>query len=158
MSPRARIAYVNILAREPDRLAAFYTSLFGFPEIEAHRSPIYRCLDAHGIELGFNAPQAYELLGIADRQDDGQAEVRAPVRAYFTIEVSEAAMVDATAARVVGAGGLVVKAPYDTYYNARQAVLEDPEGNIFRVNCRVGPRTPWAEIEKSGALPFSVTT
>ncbi|HEV2573500.1 VOC family protein [Methylocella sp. CPCC 101449] len=154
MSGAPRIAYVNILARDPDRLAAFYADLFGFPEIEAHRSPIYRCLDAHGVELGFNAPQAYDLLGIADRAGEG----RAPVRAYFTIEVGDAAVVDATAAQVTESGGRIVKPPYDTYYNARQAVLEDPEGNIFRVNHRVGPRTPWTEIEKSGALPFRVTT
>ena len=64
----ARIAYVNIFARDIVALSGFYARLFGFAEIEAHRSPIYRCLDAGGVELGFNAPEAYGLLGIADRK------------------------------------------------------------------------------------------
>jgi predicted enzyme related to lactoylglutathione lyase len=149
-----RVAYVNILANDPQRLADFYGRLFGFAEIEAHRSPIYRCLDANGVELGFNAPEAYGLLGIADRTGEG----RAPVRAYFTIEVDAPEAVNAIAAAAAGQGGHVVKAPYDTYYNARQAVLEDPEGNVFRVNHRMGPRTPWAEIEKSGTAPFKLPT
>jgi predicted enzyme related to lactoylglutathione lyase len=44
-------------------------------------------------------------------------------------------------------GGAILKSPYDTYYSARQAVLADPEGNVFRVNHRVTPRRPASEIE-----------
>ena len=31
-------------------------------------------------------------------------------------------------------GARVVKAPYQTYYNWCQAVLLDPEDNVFRIN------------------------
>ena len=31
-------------------------------------------------------------------------------------------------------GAKLVKPPYRTYYNTLQAVLLDPEGNIFRIN------------------------
>jgi predicted enzyme related to lactoylglutathione lyase len=142
--PGSRLAYVNLFSRDPERLSSFYAELFGFPEIAGHRSPIYRCLDAGGIELGFNAEKAYELLGLSDRKPPPEKTVSA----YFTFEVASTAEVDALAMRTAELGGEIVKPPYDTYYNARQAVLADPEGNIFRVNHRVGPRRPAAEIER----------
>jgi catechol 2,3-dioxygenase-like lactoylglutathione lyase family enzyme len=140
MSPR--LAYVNILARDIDALSGFYARLLGFSEIEGHRSPIYRCLDAGGMELGFNAAQAYELLQIEDRRPKG----RGPVQVYLTFEVGSPEEVGALAATCAELGGRIVKPPYDTYYNARQAVLEDPDGNVFRVNCRKGPRRPAHEV------------
>jgi predicted enzyme related to lactoylglutathione lyase len=134
--PRARLAYANIIADDIERLSRFYRDVLGLDEIVGHRSPIYRCLDAGGMELGFNARKAYELLGLDDRRADG----RAPVRAYFTFEVASREAVDLAAEATLRFGGAVVKAPYETYYNAWQVVLEDLEGNIFRVNHRMGPR------------------
>ena len=138
-----RLCYVNLFAKDIVALSQFYSDLFGFPEIADHRSPIYRCLDAGGIELGFNAEPAYELLGLGTRKSGSQDGIGV----YFTIEVTSVAAVAEIAARVESHGGKVVKSPYDTYYNARQAVLEDPEGHIFRVNHRIGPRLPAAEIK-----------
>lgn len=138
-----RLAYVNVFARDIEALAGFYASLFGFREIEGHRSPIYRCLDANGIELGFNASRAFALLALEERGfRDGEP---APVSVYFTAELGSADAIDATAIRAERLGGRIVKAPYHTYYNAYQAVLEDPEGNVFRVNHRLGARKPIAE-------------
>ncbi len=34
----------------------------------------------------------------------------------------------------VEAGATLIKPPYTTYYNWYQAVLMDPEGNVFRIN------------------------
>jgi predicted enzyme related to lactoylglutathione lyase len=142
--PVARLAYVNVFSRDPERLASFYTALFGFAEIAGHRSPIYRCLDAGGVELGFNADKAYDLLGLGDRRTRGDRTVSV----YATFEVASSAAVDALAARAAELGGDILKSPYDTYYNARQAVLADREGNVFRVNHRLAPRRPAAEIEE----------
>jgi len=140
----ARVAYVNILARDIAALSNFYACVFAFAEIETHRSPIYRCLDGGGgVEFGFNADEAYDLLGIGNRRPSGLS----PVAAYFTIEVSPASAVEIAAQRAVENGGCVIKAPYKTYYNAWQAVLADPEGNVFRVNHRIGPRPAADEIE-----------
>jgi len=144
----ASVAYINLLARDVAALSGFYERVFGFAEIVAHRSPIYRCLDGGAVELGFNADQAYDLLGIGDRRPDRHASGSAPVRAYFTIEVASQDAVDAAAAAAAAEGGRVIKPPYLTYYNARQAVLEDPEGNMFRVNHRVGPRQPADQVER----------
>jgi predicted enzyme related to lactoylglutathione lyase len=134
--PAARLAYTNYFARDIEALSGFYASLFGFAEITAFRSPIYRCLDAGGTELGFNADKAYELLGIGDRRSGVQPPA---VSSYFTFELPDNAALDAIVARVAALGGRVVKPPYTSYYNAYQSVLEDPEGNVFRVNHR-GPR------------------
>jgi len=139
----ARVAYVNLLARDIEALSGFYGSVFGFAEIAAHRSPIYRCLDGGAVELGFNADQAYDLLGIGDRRPHGAA----PVRVYFTIEVGSPTAVAAAAATAAAQGGRIIKPPYTTYYNACQAVLEDPEGNVFRVNHRIGPRRPADQLD-----------
>ena len=144
MTSGTRLAYVNLFSQDPERLSSFYAALFGFPEIAGHRSPIYRCLDAGGLELGFNAEQAYELLGLGDRKP----QAGKPVSAYFTFEVASSAAVDALASRATELGGAIIKPPYDTYYNARQSVLTDPEGNVFRVNHRVGPRKPASEVER----------
>ena len=134
-----RLAYVNLFARDIEALSGFYVALFGFAEIVGHRSPIYRCIDAGGIELGFNAVKAYELLELASRQP---VTAPAPVTAYFTFEAGSAAAVDALASRAVALGGAIVKPAYTTYYNAHQVVLTDPEQNVFRVNHRMGARVP----------------
>ncbi len=141
---KARLAYVNLFARDIAAQSAFYSRLFGFAEIEAHRSPIYRCLDANGAELGFNAPEAYGLLALDARRPQGEGP--APLGAYFTIEVDSADAVDRIAAECRQLGGAVLKEPYLTYYNARQAVLADPEGNVFRVNHRIGHRTAYDDL------------
>ena len=147
----ARIGYVNILSDDIERQAAFYSELLGFPELVGHRSPIYRCLDGNGVEMGFNAPKAYELLGIVDRRP---AQRPAPVTSFFTIEVEAEALVDHAAARAGARGGRVLKQPYVTYYNGWQCVLEDPEGNVFRVNHRRGARTPFDELPDAARVPI----
>ena len=129
----ARLAYINVFARDVDGLLGFYARLFDLKELEPLRSPIYRCLDANGAELGFHAQDAYKLLDLADRKPAGVA----PVSTYFTFELPDKASVDAAVTRAASSGAKVVKAPYVTYYNSYQAVLSDPEGNVFRVNHRL---------------------
>jgi predicted enzyme related to lactoylglutathione lyase len=137
--PAVRLAYVNLFARDIEALSGFYIGLFGFSEIIGHRSPIYRCIDAGGIELGFNAGKAYELLELTRRKP---ATTPAPVTAYFTFEADSVEAVDMLAARAVVLGGSIIKPVYNTYYNAHQVVLADPEGNVFRINHRMGERAP----------------
>jgi len=92
----ARLAYVNLFARNLDGLMGFYARLFGLREIAAHRSPIYRCLDAHGAELGFNAAEAYALLCLDDRRPAPEAGPL-PLGSYFTVELDTVEAVDRTA-------------------------------------------------------------
>jgi uncharacterized glyoxalase superfamily protein PhnB len=125
----AFVGYVSLFAADPVRLCGFYGELFGFPEIESDRSPIYRSLDADSVRLGFHAQEAYDLLNLGDRRPQG-----AGVTCYFTIEVGDDARVDALTRRAQELGATLLKEPYDTYYGAHQSVLADLENNVFRIN------------------------
>lgn len=127
----ARLANLNLFGTDLARLCGFYAGLFGFAEITARRTTIYRVLDAGGVELGFNAAAVRGLLGFADRQSQG----RAPVTAYPTFDVAHADDVNALAQRAVALGGTLVKQAYRTHYGTWQVVLADPEENIFRIQC-----------------------
>jgi predicted lactoylglutathione lyase len=122
------LSYVNVFARDVVALSGFYASLFGFKEIEAIRSPIFRGLDTGKSAIGFNAPDAYKLLGL-----DELPESRG-VKFLLNIDVASQAEVDRLVPLAVAAGARLVKAPYRTYYNWYQAVLLDPEQNVFRIN------------------------
>ncbi|WP_313518221.1 VOC family protein [Pseudomonas sp.] len=124
----ATLSYVNVFARDVVALSGFYQTVFGFAEIEAIRSPIFRGLDTGKSCIGFNAPDAYELLGLADHADTRG------IKFLLNIDVDSQADVDRMVPLALEAGATLIKAPYTTYYNWYQAVLLDPEGNVFRIN------------------------
>lgn len=122
------LSYVNVFAADIVGLSQFYSDLFGFPEIEAIRSPIFRGIDAGKCCIGFNAHDAYELLKLdAHRETAG-------VKFLLNIDVESTDEVERVTAKATDRGATLIKAPYKTYYNWYQSVLLDPEGNVFRVN------------------------
>lgn len=124
----AYLSYVNVFARDVVALSGFYQRVFGFPEIEAIRSPIFRGLDTGKSSLGFNALDAYELLQLSAFSDTRG------IKFLLNIDVDSQAEVDRMVPIAVAAGATLVKPPYVTYYHWYQAVLLDPEGNVFRIN------------------------
>ncbi|RMX04921.1 glyoxalase [Corticibacter populi] len=122
------LSYVNVFARDIEALSAFYSQLFGFPEIEAIRSPIFRGLDTGKSCLGFNAHDAYEMLHLAEHADSRG------VKFLLNIDVDSPQEVDRLVPVAQAQGATLVKPPYKTYYNWYQAVLLDPEQNVFRIN------------------------
>ena len=124
----AHLSYVNVFAKDVVALSGFYQRVFGFAEIEAIRSPIFRGLDTGKSSLGFNALEAYELLHLADFADTRGAKF------LLNIDVDSQADVDRMVPVALAAGATLVKAPYETYYHWYQAVLLDPEQNVFRIN------------------------
>jgi predicted enzyme related to lactoylglutathione lyase len=122
------LASVSILAQDIDAVARFYQDVFGFEEIGAYRTPVFRALAARPVLLGIHGPEAYELVGLVGCHD------RRGVTSMVNFEVDSRDEVGALAAQVVTQGGRLIKAPFVTYYGAFQAVLADPEGNVFRVN------------------------
>ena len=124
----ARLSYTNVFTRDLDALPDFYKGVFGFAEVEAIRSPIFRGLDAGGCCVGFNAQAAYDLLGLG-----AHADTRG-VGFLLNFDVDTRDEVDALVPKAVAAGATLVKPPYKTYYDWYQAVLMDPEGNVFRIN------------------------
>ena len=124
----AHLSYVNVFARDVVALSGFYQRVFGFPEIEAIRSPIFRGLDTGKTSLGFNALDAYALLHLSEFSDTRG------VKFLLNIDVDSREDVDRRVPLAVAAGATLVKPPYETYYHWYQAVLLDPEGNVFRIN------------------------
>lgn len=125
---RAALSYVNVFARDIVALSQFYIDVFGFTEIEKIRSPIFRGLDTGRSSLGFNAQDAYGLLKL-----DAFSEVSG-IKFLLNIDVCSEAEVDRLTPKAVALGAQLVKPPYKTYYNWYQAVLLDPEQNVFRIN------------------------
>ena len=124
----AHLSYVNIFARDVVALSGFYMQVFGFREIEAIRSPIFRGIDTGKSALGFNALDAYELLKLSDHADTKG------IKFLLNIDVDAKEEVDRMVPVALAAGATLIKEPYVTYYNWYQAVLLDPEGNVFRIN------------------------
>lgn len=125
--------YFNVFCRDIQAQCRFYGAVLGLPEHEALRSPIYRALQGTGFELGFNAWPAYELLGLRERAP--AAGKTAPVTGYPTLMLPDPAAVDQAAQRTAAHGGQVLQGPFATYYGQWQAVLCDPESQVFRVAC-----------------------
>ncbi|MDB5807818.1 MAG: Glyoxalase/bleomycin resistance protein/dioxygenase [Betaproteobacteria bacterium] len=124
----AHLSYVNVFARDVVALSGFYMKVFGFKEIEEIRSPIFRGLDTGKSSLGFNALDAYDLLKLSAYSDTRG------VKFLLNIDVDSKEEVDSMVPVAVAAGATLIKAPYETYYHWYQAVLLDPEGNVFRIN------------------------
>ena len=124
----ASLSYVNVFARDIAALSGFYRDLFGFAEIPEIRSPIFVGLDTGKSCLGFNAQDAYGLLNLAEHADP------TGVKFLLNIDVDSQTEVDRLVPVAVEHGASLVKPPYRTYYDWYQAVLLDPEGNVFRIN------------------------
>ncbi|CAM2158699.1 Glyoxalase (plasmid) [Pararobbsia alpina] len=124
----AHLSYVNVFASDVVALSGFYQRVFGFDEVEAIRSPIFRGIDAGHTCIGFNAHDAYGLLHL-----DEYADTRG-IKFLLNFDVDTQADVDRLVPVAQQSGATLVKAPYVTYYNWYQAVLLDPEGNVFRIN------------------------
>jgi predicted enzyme related to lactoylglutathione lyase len=124
----ATLSYVNVFAQDIEALSGFYRDLFGFTEIASIRSPIFVGLDTGKSCLGFNAQDAYGLLNLADQANP------TGVKFLLNIDVDSVAEVDRLVPVAAAQGATVVKPPYRTYYDWYQAVLLDPEKNVFRIN------------------------
>ncbi|WP_238535732.1 VOC family protein [Paraburkholderia phytofirmans] len=124
----ADLSYVNIFTRDIVALSAFYQQVFGFQEIESIRSPIFRGLDTGKSCIGFNAHEAYELLQLA------QFSETSGIKFLLNFDVDTKEAVDKLVPVAIAAGATLIKAPYETYYHWYQAVLLDPERNVFRIN------------------------
>lgn len=127
----AAFTHVNIFSRDIVALSKFYGELFGYAEVEAMRSPIYRLLDCGTTKIGFNAFDAYELLNLSDHASKSGAGF------ILNFDAESEQGVTDMATRAVALGAQLVKAPYLTYYGRYQAVLLDPESNVFRLNYTV---------------------
>ncbi|GAB39544.1 MULTISPECIES: VOC family protein [Mycobacteriales] len=123
------LSFVSIICSDFISQASFYGTVFSLPEIEELASEHFRALRVGGTTLGFHTPGALELLSLPPETIIGDSSA-----SFWTFETADEAAVDTLVADALTAGATLVKAPYLTYYGARQAVLRDPEGNVFRIN------------------------
>jgi catechol 2,3-dioxygenase-like lactoylglutathione lyase family enzyme len=123
-----RFSLASIVTEDIVSLAAFYAAVFDLPEVVELRSDIFRGLDVGGVTLGFSTPVVYELLAMQD-----WADARG-TRQYLTFEVPKDEEVDRRVELALAHGARLLHPSYETYYGAYQAVLADPDGNVFRIN------------------------
>jgi predicted enzyme related to lactoylglutathione lyase len=127
------VSYASIIADDIEALCRFYGRLLDLDEVPG-ATDIYRGLRAgNDVVLAFSAPVVYGLLGL-----DAYTPASG-TRQYLTFEVGSSAAVEGLAARAVELGGALLHEPYTTSYAAYQAVLADPEGNVFRLNHDLTP-------------------
>jgi hypothetical protein len=124
----AELGYLNIFAEDIAKLAGFYADVFGFEEIVASRTPIFRGLRTKKANIGFNAHDAYGLLNL-QKSTNGTG-----IKSFTTFDVDNVEEVDRLTPIAVEKGATLLKAPFTTYYGWYQSVLLDPEGNAFRIN------------------------
>jgi predicted enzyme related to lactoylglutathione lyase len=123
------LVFTGLFVDDLEREATFYAEAFGLEEIVEMRADIFRAFSlGNGTMLALHAPAAYGLVGLEDHAGS------AGVRSLLTFDPGSADAVDAGVARVVAAGGTLVKAPFVTVYNARQAVFYDPEHHVVRLS------------------------
>lgn len=132
--------WFNLFCRDIEAQLQFYQALLQLSEAAGTRSPIYRAVETEHFQLGFNAPEAYALLGLGDRRP-AQQEPRA-VAGYATFMLATPDAVDAAATQATTLGGQLVKPAYATYYGQWQVVLADPEDNVFRLSAFGRPAAP----------------
>lgn len=126
--PGVSLSLVSIVSDDIAALSDFYAKVFDLPELVEFRSDVFRGLDLDGVTLGFSTPVVYELLKIEPWRDAKGA------KQYLTFEAESDAEVERLVAKALERGAQLLHEPYATYYGAWQAVLADPDGNVFRIN------------------------
>ena len=122
------VSYASIIADDIVTLCSFYGTVLELEEVEGS-TDIFRGLSTgNEVVLAFSAPVVYELLGI-----DAYAGSTG-TKQYLTFEVGSDEAVDALVERAVAQGAKLLHPPYVSVYDAYQAVLADPENNVFRLN------------------------
>lgn len=121
----------NFFSRDIEAQLRFYQALLGLPEAVHSRSPIYRAVETEHFSFGFHAQPAYDLLGLRPRAP--ATPPPQPLYGYPTFMLDGFADVDRVVAQIAALGGRVIQGPYPSYYGQWQAVLADPEDNVFRI-------------------------
>jgi catechol 2,3-dioxygenase-like lactoylglutathione lyase family enzyme len=149
----ARFAHVNLVARDLDRLVAFYVGVFGcvrgverIYDTPERSEALRRGLGVAGLRLrgvhlllpghGDNGP-SLELFQYAPPTERAPAPPQATGFGHVAFEVAD---MDATRAAVLRAGGTsvgeLVTVPYPTGGTLTWCYVRDPEGNFVELQSR----------------------
>lgn len=125
------LAYVTFLARDVAALAQFYVDALGLEEVLESRDHRYREVRGGGCMIGFATETMRAFVNLPEIEAVG-------TRSILTFEVGSVAQVAVMAERTVSHGATLVREGQDTFFGQHQAVLSDPEGNVFRLSAAVG--------------------
>ncbi len=121
MPPTASLDQINVIVSDMDAAVAFYRRL-GLEIDAAPGSQHVAVRLPHGLLLEFDS------AGFAAHWDSGyRGPTGSGVVIGFSLPSREA--VDQAYADLTGAGGAARQPPYDAFWGARYAIVEDPDGN-----------------------------
>lgn len=117
-----RLGSLNLAVKDLDAAAAFYSQLFGFPELTQHRAEHFRVLDANNVLLGFNdAAMAADYGGVTSGG------------VILSFDVETRTEVERLSAAAVALGATLKVPTRDTFFGSIEARLADLDGHTFRV-------------------------
>jgi uncharacterized glyoxalase superfamily protein PhnB len=123
------LSQLDLIARDMEASLAFYRALgVDIPESAVWRTPS----GAHHVEVTMpgGLSVAWDSEALAAVYDRGwHAEPGASARCVLTFHVGERADVDALHERLTGLGHPSAQPPFDAFWGARYAIVEDPDGN-----------------------------
>lgn len=131
---------VNLLATDWDATLAFYR-LLGFdasteddfpPESAARHAGLTVHIDKLMLE--------FDSEPMARQYNQNAARTRGPIIGF---SYPNADAVDATCERVRAAGHVVHQPPYDAFWGARYAIVQDPDGTAVGLMGPIDPSRKW---------------
>ena len=117
---------VNLVVHNIDETLTFYRRLgLDIPDSAIWRTPsgVHHVTLARGAQAGVEA----DSRALARRYNTGFATGRGQVVLGFRLETREA--VDGLYAEMIGHEHQGLQPPYDAFWGARYAIIEDPDGN-----------------------------
>ena len=152
MAEEPELFQVNLLVGDMDRALAFYRRL----GLEMNAGPgdwppgsggqHAGSTSSSGIRLELDNPQMARIWHAAAAQ--------APVSAVLNFSVASREAVDESYADLVSAGYAGRQPPYDAFWGARYAILQDPDGNDVGLMSPIDPDrryTPETGKEQGGS-------
>jgi uncharacterized glyoxalase superfamily protein PhnB len=118
---------INLVVRDMDASLAFYRRLgLNVPEATVWRT----ATGAHHaeVQMGNGVVLEFDSIDLAKSYNAGWREVIGS-RGVLGFSLASRGAVDELYAALVAAGHSASQSPYDTFWGARYAVVEDPDGN-----------------------------
>jgi uncharacterized glyoxalase superfamily protein PhnB len=132
----ARFKQISLVVHKMDETLGFYRRLgIDVPEDEVWRS------GGHGhhakAATGGDIDLEFESRQLAHAYNQGFAAERG--RVVIGIELESRAAVDALWEGLIGEGAQGLQPPFDAFWGARYAIVEDPDGNPVALTSPVDP-------------------
>ena len=125
-----RLSYVTFLARDVAAIAQFYVDGLGLQEVLASRDARYREVVGGGCMIGFATEAVRPVINLPEEEATG-------TRSLVTFDVGSEAALAPTIERAIAAGATLVRGVMKTHFGQTQAVLRDPEDNVFRLSAAI---------------------